>query len=149
MNYSMIRYILCSVLGFEGLFLLLPALVGAIYGEKEGLVYLAVAAASLLLGMLGRIKKPKSSVFYSREGFSAVSLSWIVLSLVGAVPLRLTGEFPSYVDALFETISGFTTTGASGLLRRSGAVSLTGSAVWGYWYLLWRSYRSPAARRCI
>ena len=52
MNYSMIRYILCSVLGFEGLFLLLPALVGAIYGEKEGLVYLAVAAASLLLGML-------------------------------------------------------------------------------------------------
>ena len=113
MNYSMIRYILCSVLGFEGLFLLLPALVGAIYGEKEGLVYLAVAAASLLLGMLGRIKKPKSSVFYSREGFSAVSLSWIILSLVGAVPLRLTGEFPSYVDALFETISGFTTTGAS------------------------------------
>lgn len=113
MNYSMIRYILCSVLGFEGLFLLLPALVGAIYGEKEGLIYLAVAAASLLLGMLGRIKKPKSSVFYSREGFSAVSLSWIILSLVGAVPLRLTGEFPSYVDALFETISGFTTTGAS------------------------------------
>lgn len=113
MNYSMIRYILCSVLGFEGLFLLLPALVGAIYGEKEGLIYLAVAVASLLLGMLGRIKKPKSSVFYSREGFSAVSLSWIILSLVGAVPLRLTGEFPSYVDALFETISGFTTTGAS------------------------------------
>lgn len=63
MNYSMIRYILCSVLGFEGLFLLLPALVGAIYGEKEGLIYLAVAAASLLLGMLGRIKKPRAVSF--------------------------------------------------------------------------------------
>lgn len=97
----------------RGCFCCFLALVGAIYGEKEGLIYLAVAAASLLLGMLGRIKKPKSSVFYSREGFSAVSLSWIILSLVGAVPLRLTGEFPSYVDALFETISGFTTTGAS------------------------------------
>ena len=131
MNYSMIRYILCSVLGFEGLFLLLPALVGAIYGEKEGLVYLAVAAASLLLGMLGRIKKPKSSVFYSREGFSAVSLSWIILSLVGAVPLRLTGEFPSYVDALFETISGFTTTGASIL---SNVEALTHTS------LMWRSF---------
>lgn len=113
MNYSMIRYILSSVLGFEGLFLLLPAMVGGIYGEKEGWIYFAVAAGSLLLGMLGRIKKPESSVFYSREGFMAVSLSWIILSLVGAVPLRMTGEFPSYIDALFETISGFTTTGAS------------------------------------
>lgn len=113
MNYSMIRYILSSVLSFEGLFLLLPALVGAIYGERAGFSYLVVAVASLLIGLLGRIKKPKSRVFYSREGFSAVSLSWIVLSLVGAIPLCLTGEFPSYVDALFETISGFTTTGAS------------------------------------
>lgn len=68
MNYSMIRYILCSVLGFEGLFLLLPALVGAIYGEKEGLIYLAVAAASLLLGMLGRIKKSKEQCLLFQRG---------------------------------------------------------------------------------
>lgn len=113
MNYSMIGYILSSVLCFEGIFLLLPAIAGGVYGEKEGLIYLAVAAAGILLGMAGRMKKPKSKVFYSREGFASVSLSWILLSLVGAVPLWLTGEFPFYIDALFETISGFTTTGAS------------------------------------
>ena len=113
MNYSMIRYILCSVLSFEGLFLLLPAMIGAIYGEKEGFIYLAVAAGSFLIGMVGRIRKPKSRVFYSREGFSAVSLSWIILSMVGALPLWMTGEFSSYIDALFETIAGFTTTGAT------------------------------------
>lgn len=113
MNYSMIRYILGSVLSFEGIFLLLPAVVAAFYGEKEGFIYLAVAVVTLLVGLCGRIRKPKSNVFYSREGFAAVSLSWIFLSLVGAVPFRLTGEFSTYIDALFETISGFTTTGAS------------------------------------
>lgn len=113
MNYSMIRYILGSVLSFEGIFLLLPALVAAFYGEQEGFVYLAVAVVTLLVGVCGRIRKPKSNVFYSREGFAAVSLCWILISLVGAVPFRLTGEFPTYIDALFETISGFTTTGAS------------------------------------
>ena len=113
MNYSMIRYILGSVLSFEGIFLFLPALVAALYGEEEGFVYLAVAVVTLLVGICGRIRKPKSNVFYSREGFAAVSLSWILISLVGAVPFRLTGEFPTYIDALFETVSGFTTTGAS------------------------------------
>lgn len=113
MNYSMIRYILASVIGVEGIMLLLPAVTAGIYREQEGLIYLSVAAACILLGFCGRIRKPKSNVFYSREGFAAVSLSWIVLSLVGAVPFRLTGEIPSYIDALFETISGFTTTGAS------------------------------------
>lgn len=68
MNYSMIRYILGSVLSFEGIFLLLPALVAVFYGEKEGLVYLAVAVVTLLVGICGRIRKPKSNVFYSKEG---------------------------------------------------------------------------------
>lgn len=113
MNYSMIRYILASVLGFEGLFLLLPTIVAVIYGEQEGFMYLAVAFFGIAAGFLGRIKKPKSKVFYSREGFASVSLSWLLLSFVGALPMFLTGEFPSYADALFETISGFTTTGAS------------------------------------
>ncbi len=113
MNYSMIRYILGNVLCFEGIFLLLPALTAAFYGEREGFAYLAVAAVTIIAGVCGRLKKPGSNVFYAREGFAAVSLSWLVLSLVGAIPFRLTGEFPDYVDALFETISGFTTTGAS------------------------------------
>ena len=113
MNYSMIRYILSSVLGFEGIFLLLPALVAAIYREKQGFIFLAVALCCIVIGACGRIRNPKSSVFYAKEGFAAVSLSWILLSMAGALPFFLTGEIPSYIDALFETISGFTTTGAS------------------------------------
>ena len=92
---------------------MLPAIVGGIYGEKQGLVYLAIAAGCLLVGTLSRIRKIRSKVFYSKEGFAAVSLSWIIMSLVGALPFFITGEIPAYEDALFETISGFTTTGSS------------------------------------
>ncbi|MBR5468661.1 MAG: TrkH family potassium uptake protein, partial [Firmicutes bacterium] len=113
MNYSMIFYILSSVLTFEGIFLILPCIVGALYGEKESLVYLAVALGSIILGILGRRIKTENKVFYSKEGFVTVSLSWILISLVGALPFVLTGEIPNYLDAVFETVSGFTTTGAS------------------------------------
>ncbi len=113
MNYSIIRYILCRVLEFQALFLALPFVVGLIYGEREGFAYLVVGVSCLLAGVLGKLKKPKSTVFYAREGFVTVSLSWILLSVTGALPLFLSGEFSSYTDALFETISGLTTTGAS------------------------------------
>lgn len=113
MNYSIIRYILCRVLEFQALFLALPCLAAVVYQEKEGWAYAVVLAGCLLLGAGGKLKKPKSSVFYAREGFVAVSLSWILLSVTGALPLFLSGEIPSYTDALFETISGLTTTGAS------------------------------------
>ncbi|MCI8300215.1 MAG: TrkH family potassium uptake protein [Lachnospiraceae bacterium] len=113
MNYSIIRYILCRVLEFQAVFLALPCLVAVIYGEKEGFAYFAVLAVCLILGVAGKLKKPKSTVFYAREGFVAVSLSWILLSVTGALPLFLSGEFATYTDALFETISGLTTTGAS------------------------------------
>lgn len=113
MNYSIIRYILCRVLEFQALFLALPFVVGLIYGEREGFAYLVVGVSCLLAGVLGKLKKPKSTVFYAREGFVTVSLSWILLSVTGAFPLFLSGEFSSYTDALFETISGLTTTGAS------------------------------------
>lgn len=131
MNYSMIRYILAWVCTFEGIFLMLPAIVGGIYGEEQGLVYLAVAAGCLVLGTLGRIKKIKNNVFYSKEGFAAVSLSWIIISLIGALPFFLTGEIPAYEDALFETISGFTTTGSSIL---SDVEALTHCSIF------WRSF---------
>ena len=113
MNHSIIRYILTRVLEFAGMFLLLPAFVGLLYGEKEGFAYMFTALVSIAIGFAGKFWKPKSKVFYAREGFVAVSLSWIVLSLVGAVPFCLTGEIPSYVDAVFETISGITTTGGT------------------------------------
>lgn len=113
MNFSVIQYILGTVLCFEGVFLLAPAAVAAFYTERAGLYYLGAALFCFLFGLVLRLRHPKSSVFYSREGFLAVTFSWIVLSMAGAMPMYLTGEYASYVDALFDTISGFTTTGAS------------------------------------
>ena len=115
MNLSIIRYILGRVLQFLGVFLLLPVIVSLIYREfnNTGLIFLAVAAVSFILGTVSSFFKPKNNAFYAREGFVTVSLSWILLSFVGAVPFVLTGEIPHIIDAVFETVSGFTTTGAS------------------------------------
>lgn len=113
MNTSVIKYILGHVLKIEGLLMLLPCAVALIYGETEGIYFAAVALSCLLLSLLAGRKKPESTVFYLKEGCAATSLSWIVLSIFGAIPFVLTGEIPSFTDALFETISGFTTTGAS------------------------------------
>ena len=101
------------------------------YGEKQGLVYLAIAAGCLLVGTLSRIRKIRSKVFYSKEGFVAVSLSWIIMSLVGALPFFITGDIPAYEDALFETISGFTTTGAT-ILNKIESIPKS--------ILFWRSF---------
>lgn len=113
MNYSIIRYILSCVLEFEALFMTLPCIVALIYGEKQGFPFAIVVAVCLVIGEIGRRIKPKSKVFYAKEGFVTVSLSWILLSLVGAVPFVLNGEIPNYLDAVFEVASGLTTTGAS------------------------------------
>lgn len=113
MNYSIIRFILCRVLEVEGVFLALPCMIALIYGERSGWAFAAACFLCLAAGFAGTRKKPKSQVFYAREGFVTVSLSWIVLSLAGALPFTLCGDIPSYTDALFEVISGFTTTGAS------------------------------------
>lgn len=113
MNYSIVLYILGCVLKFESAFLVLPALVGLIYREHASVSYLAVAVLCLILGVLLTHKKPRSTNLYTREGFVAVALSWIIMSIFGAIPFALTGDIPFYVDALFETISGFTTTGSS------------------------------------
>ncbi len=113
MNYSIVLYILGCVLKFESAFLVLPALVGLIYREHASVSYLAVAVLCLILGVFLTHKKPRSTNLYTREGFVAVALSWIIMSIFGAIPFVLTGDIPFYVDALFETISGFTTTGSS------------------------------------
>lgn len=131
MNYSIIAYILGCLLKFESAFLMLPLIVGLIYKEKAGLSYLFVAALCLTFGFLLTHKKPKTSRLYTREGFVTVALSWIVMSAFGALPFVLTGDIPFYVDALFETISGFTTTGAS-ILSDVESLSRAG--------LFWRSF---------
>ena len=131
MNGSIIRKILGYVLLLEGALLLLPCLVALYYGEKQGITYLFCAGVTLLLGLLIGLKKAKNNVFYLKEGCVATALSWIVLSVFGAMPFYLTGEIPSMTDALFETISGFTTTGAS-ILSDVEALSKTS--------LFWRSF---------
>lgn len=131
MNTSIIRYLLGHILRIEGILLLLPCLVALLYGESEGIAYLIVSLSSILLGTLISVRKPKNTVFYLKEGCLATALSWILLSIVGAIPFCLTGEIPSFVDALFETVSGFTTTGAS-ILSDVEALSYTS--------LMWRSF---------
>ena len=113
MNTSIIRYIVGYILKIEAALLLIPSIVAAIYREPEGLCYLSVSALCIFLGVLLSFRKPKNHVFYLKEGCVATSLSWIVLSFFGSIPFLLTGEITSVPDALFETISGFTTTGAS------------------------------------
>lgn len=132
MNFAIVRYILGCILQFEAAFLLLPALVGALYQEyKASVAYIIVAFICFFTGFLLRHKRPKHSDLYVREGFVSVALGWFVLSLFGAVPFVLTGDIPNYVDALFETISGFTTTGAS-ILSNVEALTHAG--------LFWRSF---------
>ena len=113
MNHSMIRYVLGAVLCFESIFLCLPMLIGFACGEKSAFAFLICAAACLLLGGLMVIKKPKKNDFYATEGFVSVSVSWIAMSLFGALPFWISREIPRFEDAMFEAISGFTTTGAS------------------------------------
>lgn len=131
MNSSIIRYILGYVLKIESLLMLLPCMVAVIYREQFGLYYLAVASICMLLGLLMTRRKPKSYIFYLKEGCVITALSWIFLSLFGCLPFFFSGEIPSFTDALFETISGFTTTGASIL---SDVESLTHCS------LFWRSF---------
>lgn len=113
MNKSIIRFVLGHILIIEGVLLLLPCIIALLYKEQEGVAYLIVAILCALLGILMAFKKPKSYLIYTKEGCITTSLSWILLSIFGAIPFVLTGEIPNFTDALFETISGFTTTGAS------------------------------------
>lgn len=113
MNYRMIKYITGWLLIFEALFMAVPLVTALVYRESALWSFLSVMIGAALLGGLMIIRKPSSTTLYAKEGFVIVSLSWIVLSLVGALPFVISGSIPNYIDALFETVSGFTTTGAS------------------------------------
>ncbi len=109
----MIRYILAKMLGVEAALLLLPALVGAVYGEKEALCFLPVSAVLLVIYFIAGKRKPQNRTIYGKEGMIIVASAWILWSLFGALPFTLSGSIPYYLDAVFETVSGFTTTGSS------------------------------------
>ena len=131
MNKSVIRFLMGKVLKTEAVLMVLPCLVALIYREKEGFYYLFTFVLCCLVGFLLCLKNPSISVFYLKEGCITTALSWIFLSLFGALPFCLTGEIPSYLDALFETVSGFTTTGTS-ILNDVEALSFCS--------LFWRSF---------
>ena len=121
MNYRIIAKILGWIFSLQGIFMLPPCLVGIIYKEYfDAGVYLVISLACSFLGFLLRRIKTKSTTFYAKEGFVAVALSWILLSLTGAIPFVLNGDIPSFTDALFEIISGYTTTGSSILTNVEG-----------------------------
>ncbi len=98
---------------FEAVFMVLPLITAFIYRERTGLWFLAVMALCVVIGLPLVRLKPRNKTFFAKESLVAVSLSWIVMSVVGALPFVFSGTIPSFVDALFETVSGFTTTGAS------------------------------------
>ena len=130
MNIAVIIYIIGWVIVVESVAMLFPALTGLIYMESTGLYYLGVAAFFAIIGLFIIRKRPEKQQIFAREGFAVVGLSWIFLSIIGALPLFISREIPSFTDALFETVSGFTTTGSS-ILTDVEKMSHPG--------LLWRS----------
>ena len=113
MNIKSIAYILGWILKIEAGFMLLPIGTALVYGEAQGWAYVMVMALSAATGMLLTRRKPQALSFYTKEGLVTTALSWIAMSIFGCLPFIITGEIPRFVDAMFEIVSGFTTTGAS------------------------------------
>lgn len=113
MNYRIIAYIVGWVFKLQAIFMILPVLTAVVYGEKDIFAFFAAIVVCLVIGLPLTRKKPTNKVFYIKDGCVAVALSWIVLSITGAIPFVLSGAIPHPIDAIFETVSGFTTTGAS------------------------------------
>lgn len=112
MNYRMIIYILSRMLGVEALVLLIPAAVAGAYGEAMTPFFFTSVILMIAAVVFGR-KKPKNSTIYGKEGYVIIASAWILWSIFGALPFTISGEIPFYIDAVFETVSGFTTTGST------------------------------------
>ena len=113
MNLKMVTKTVGRLLKAEALLMLLPLMVSVYYKENILYIYGIIIGLILAVGTLMTMPKPETKTIYAREGFAIVSLSWILMSVFGALPFVISGAIPSFVDALFETVSGFTTTGAS------------------------------------
>lgn len=132
MNKRSIIYILGWVLIVESVAMQIGTVTSLIYGEKEAIYFVATGVLCAILGVLAvKVKKPKNMVLYQKAGFAATALSWILLSLAGCMPFWLSGEIPHFIDAFYETVSGFTTTGST-ILNDVEALSKG--------MLMWRSF---------
>ena len=133
MNFKIVSYIVGRIMQLEAALFMLPLITSLIYGEiKSAVSFLISAAIALVIGLfLSYVTGKNDKLLFAREGFATVAVAWILMSAVGALPFVISGQIPSYVDALFETISGFTTTGASILAN----VEALGKGM-----LFWRSF---------
>ena len=118
MNFSIIKRTVGWILLFEGLFFIVPIVTAVVYWEEEFFTFLVCAFLCAVVGGACFIGKPKKREIYAKEGFVIVALSWIIMSIFGALPFLLSGAIPSFIDALFETVSGFTTTGSTILMSK-------------------------------
>ena len=112
MNYRMLRYLLGCILLIEAILLLLPMAVALIY-QEDILPFVYTIALLLTVSVPCALLKPKNTQIYAREGFVCVSAAWILMALFGALPFLFSGAITNPIDAFFETVSGFTTTGAT------------------------------------
>ena len=131
MNKRLVLYVLGLILLVAAALMVLPIIVAIIYREKSGYAFLWAIGAALILGLPMVLQRPGNHTIYAREGYVAVALSWVFLSLVGAMPFTISGYIPNYLDAVFETVSGFTTTGSS---------ILTNVEILPHCLLFWRSF---------
>lgn len=132
MNRRMVIYTIGQLIGVEAAVMMLPLCVSLIYGEGSWKAFLITIGIAIVLSALGLLlSRPKSHVIYAKEGFATVALAWIIMSGIGALPFVISGEIPNYIDAFFETVSGFTTTGSS-IVRDVEALS--------HGILFWRSF---------
>ena len=113
MNYKMIKNILGWILIFEAIFMAVPLITAIIYSESAVISFIVSILIFAAVGGLLIMNRPADTTLYSRDGYVIAAASWIALSIFGAFPFYISGAIPSYIDALFETVSGFTTTGAS------------------------------------
>lgn len=113
MNITMIFYLLGWLLNTVAALMILPFTVSIYYGEGNGKYFLICSLIMFTIGLVFTKKRPKNTKFYAKEGFVITALSWLLLSVTGCLPFYLSGEIPSFTNALFECISGFTTTGSS------------------------------------
>ncbi len=131
MNYKMISYSIGRILLVEAILLVLPAIVSIIYGDGVLSSFAITIAALAVTGIISTRKKPQNKSIYAKDGYVIVAFTWILMSLFGALPFTLSGHIPSYVDAFFETVSGFTTTGST-ILKNIEAIPKS--------LLFWRSF---------